>query len=115
MDGSTPHRRSPVAHTRIPHLRLSLALALLGLVAVASHGAGLSPAKLKELRTRAEEYEKASNWDRACDVYEELLRGNRGAADVQERYRHCLRRINQVRRHRDASYQKQVLVLQYSQ
>ncbi len=71
--------------------------------------------KVKNLRSRAELFERQGDWDKACDVYEELLRGNRNAPDLRERYRACLRHLFQARRQLDPTYRKEVLNLKYSQ
>jgi carboxyl-terminal processing protease len=77
--------------------------------------APVPPEKLKQLRKEAEKYERQHNWERACEVYEQLLRLNNNSPGIRARYRHALRRYYQVRRHQDISYRKGVLTLKYSQ
>jgi carboxyl-terminal processing protease len=64
-----------------------------------------------EIRRQAEHCERDGQWDRACELYEGLLRNDRQAFDLRERYTQCLRRAQQVRRHRDASYRSKILSL----
>ena len=77
--------------------------------------ASLSPEKLKQLRKQADHFERQRDWDKACETYEEMLRLDRNVPGVRQRYRNALRRFYQVRRHRDATYLKDVLGLKYSQ
>lgn len=72
-----------------------------------------SAADIEGLRLQAMQLEQQFAWDRACDIYEEILRLNRNLPDVRQSYRHCLRRANQVYRHQDATYRKDVLGLKY--
>src|SRR5262249_12031420 len=71
-------------------------------------------AQNKNLRSRAELFERQGDWDKACDVYEELLRTNRNDPGLRERYRACLRHLFQARRQLDPTYRKEVLSLKYS-
>jgi len=75
----------------------------------------VSPEKIKQLRKQAAKYERQYNWEKACEVYEQLLRLNSQLPEVRARYRHALRRYYQVRRHQDSTYRKDVLTLKYSQ
>jgi len=75
----------------------------------------LPPGKLKELRNQAEFFERQADWEKACEVYEAILRFDRNLREIKNRYQHCLRRCFQVRRHRDPSYRKEVLSLDYGQ
>jgi carboxyl-terminal processing protease len=68
--------------------------------------------KYKDLRAQAEMFEKNADWEEACKIYEVLLGMDRGQKDVKDRYNHCLQRLNQVRRHRDLSFRKEVLSLE---
>jgi carboxyl-terminal processing protease len=72
-------------------------------------------ARVKQLRKQAEAFEREHDWDKACDAYEALLRLDRTLPGIRERYRNALRRYYQVRRHRDATYLKDVLTLKYKQ
>ena len=60
-----------------------------------------------------QQLERLSLWERACEVYEDLLRLDRDQPHIRARYRDCLRRAYQVRRFRDPSYCKEVLTLNY--
>jgi carboxyl-terminal processing protease len=71
--------------------------------------------KLRDLKLQAESLERQGEWDKACDVYEALLRLRRDLPDVKERYIHCVRRLWQSRRHHDLSYRKEVLSIEYGQ
>lgn len=71
--------------------------------------------QIKTLRLQAELYEQQAHWDKACLVYETILYHQRNLSDIRDRYRHCLRRYFQLRRHRDPSFQKEVLTLGYAQ
>jgi carboxyl-terminal processing protease len=68
----------------------------------------------ESLRTKAGQFEKDRQWDRACEVYEQLLTRERGLHGVRERYLECLRHARQVSRHRDETYRQQVLNLKLS-
>lgn len=74
----------------------------------------MEPIQAKGLRQQAEMHEHQAEWEKACLIYEALLRLER-TADVQERYQICLRHYWQVRRHADLSYRKEVLSLDYAQ
>src|SRR5438132_8166884 len=97
--------------------KLGAAGLLIGLAGLASiaQAASLHHSKIKELRVQAGIYEKQADWEKACDIYESILRLDRGLADVRQRYQHCLRRAWQVGRHRDDSYRKDVLGLGFGQ
>src|SRR5262249_1197940 len=72
------------------------------------------PAKTQSNLAKAAAFEKDGDWEKACEVYENLLRLNR-SKEVKERYRQALGRVAQLRRHRDLSYQREVLSLPMSQ
>lgn len=96
--------------------RWSVPALVTGLLLFASPSrAAIDPAKLKALRQAAEQHEHLAEWDKACQIYETILRLDRDAPDVRDRYQTCLRRYWQVRRHRDLSYRKEVLSLDYAQ
>src|SRR5437588_12288639 len=77
--------------------------------------AGIDPIQCAILRQQAEQHESRGDWDKACLVYESILRIDRALPDVQERYQSCLRRYWQVQRHTDFGYRKEVLSLDYAQ
>ncbi len=101
-----------------PHIplwqRLGLPAALIFLAGwVGSTSAATLPSsRLKELRAQAEFHERQADWDKACEVYEGILRLDRGLKEIKDRLQHCQRRGDQVRRHRDYSYRKEVLSLE---
>jgi carboxyl-terminal processing protease len=66
------------------------------------------------LRTKAGQFEKDHQWDKACEVYEQLPPKERGQRGIRERYLQCLRHAHQVNRHRDETYQRQILSLNFS-
>jgi carboxyl-terminal processing protease len=75
----------------------------------------LPTTKLKELQDQAEKAQASGQWARACDLYEEILRQDRGQTRVRQRFQTCYRRFQQFCRLRDRTYQKEVLNLPYSQ
>src|SRR5262249_50060727 len=77
--------------------------------------AAVDPLKLRALRQQAELHEHQADCDKACLVYESILRLDRGLPEIQERYQKFLRRYWQVRRCADVSYRKEVLSLDYAQ
>jgi len=77
--------------------------------------AGVDPIKYKALRLQAEYHEQQAEWDKACLIYDNLIKLDRAAPEIQERYQLCLRRFLQARRHADPSYRKEVLSLDYAQ
>ncbi len=77
--------------------------------------AGADDAKLKTLFARAEAFEQQLDWDNAFKTYEEILRQDRYSVEARARYFNSLRRIWQVRRHREPGYRKEVLTLDYGQ
>lgn len=88
---------------------------LFGCLLAPAARASIDPDRLKALRGQAEIYEAQSDWERACETYEGILRLDRSLAAVRERYQHCLRRYWQAQRHSDTSYRKEVLGLDYGQ
>jgi len=101
--------------SRLRLVCLGLLIGGAGLVAV--HAASASPLRnrLKELRERAEYFERQADWDKACEIYEAILRSDRNLPDIRRRYHHSLRRSWQNYRHRDPSFRKEVLGLEYGQ
>jgi carboxyl-terminal processing protease len=63
----------------------------------------------------AEQCEQRFDWEQACNVYEAILRQDRNQPEVRARYVQAVRRFWQVRRHRDISFRKEVLSLDYGQ
>ena len=71
--------------------------------------------KMDVLLQRAADHELNAEWDKACSLYEEVLRTDRTLHNVKARYQQCLRRYWQARRHRDFSYRKEVLSINYGE
>jgi carboxyl-terminal processing protease len=95
---------------------LCLSVVVFGLLTLSSPGqASFLPAKLKDLRDRAEFHERQADWEKACETYETILKFDRTLRDIKSRYLNSLRRCFQVRRHRDPSFRKEVLSLDYGQ
>ncbi|HEY3787692.1 MAG TPA: hypothetical protein VGL71_02505, partial [Urbifossiella sp.] len=62
-----------------------------------------TPAQLRECAARAE---KAGDWETAFSAYCELPIVDRSAPEVREKVNASLRRVQQIRRHRDAGFQQ---------
>jgi carboxyl-terminal processing protease len=95
-----------------------LATVLLGLALLSPQLRASSPFLTDDIKARqfrAKQYEALGRWDKACDEYAAILRIDRGLTGVRESYQRCLRRYHLVFRHRDFSYNKEVLGLKYSQ
>jgi carboxyl-terminal processing protease len=65
--------------------------------------------KADAIRREAEQAAKARQWDRACELYEQLPPKDRSQAATRKQYLNCLRHANLVRRHRDPLYNGQPL------
>jgi carboxyl-terminal processing protease len=59
-----------------------------------------------QLRERAAQAEKAGDWEAAFSAYCEMPIAERSVPEVRERLNAALRRVQQMRRHRDISYQQ---------
>src|SRR5262249_43930968 len=64
--------------------------------------------KYNDLRRQAEQAEKAGQWEKARDFYEQLLIKDRAQLEIRERYLRCHRLANLVQRHRDPTYREQL-------
>ncbi len=84
-----------------------------GLLLLTAPSPAAPATQIKALLQQAEFFERQGDWDRACDVYEAVLRLQRNAPEVRARYQQCLRRFWQNRRHRDIGYRSEVLSLEY--
>ncbi|MBM3983153.1 MAG: hypothetical protein FJ304_23345 [Planctomycetes bacterium] len=62
-----------------------------------------SPAQLREIAERAE---KAGDWDAAFTAYCHLFVADRNSPELREKLNAALRRVQQVRRHRDPNFQQ---------
>jgi carboxyl-terminal processing protease len=60
-----------------------------------------------QLRAKAEQCEKRSQWTEARKVWEQILIQDRNTPGAREHYLFCLRRAQQVVRHADATYRQQ--------
>lgn len=76
------------------------------------HGSG---DKVQSLLQKARDHESRAEWDRACDLYEAALRLDRSHVAAKNQYQLCLRRYWQARRHRDMTFRKDVLSIDYGQ
>lgn len=65
------------------------------------------PDRVARLLERAEQLAAAGEWLLACETYEHLLGQERHRPQVRERYLHCLRQAQQVRRYADPTYRQQ--------
>ncbi|QJW99368.1 S41 family peptidase [Frigoriglobus tundricola] len=68
-----------------------------------------SPAELREI---AEKAEKAGDWETAFNAYCHLFVSDRGSPELREKLNATLRRVQQVRRHRDPGFQQFVTGMQ---
>jgi carboxyl-terminal processing protease len=72
-------------------------------------------ASFLELRRQAKEFEKQGDWIRACEIYEQILGKHRQRTDIKEQYLTCLRHCQQLQRHQDATYRRQIATLSLTQ
>jgi carboxyl-terminal processing protease len=68
-----------------------------------------SPAE--QLRRQAQQSERDGQWDKAFDLWQQLLSKDRSLADAREHSQYCFRRGQQNRRLHDATYRQQFLAL----
>jgi carboxyl-terminal processing protease len=66
---------------------------------------------LEQLLQQAKQLEESGQWAQAIELYERLSARDRHLSEVKERFQNCLRRVHQLRRHKDATYRAQVLHL----
>jgi carboxyl-terminal processing protease len=83
---------------------LPVAILVLAVVAPPLPAAGLQVSP-QQLRDQAREYEQRGQWTQACACYNLLLKTNHDAGD-REHFATCLRHANQLRRHRDPDFAK---------
>ncbi|HEY1379900.1 MAG TPA: S41 family peptidase, partial [Gemmataceae bacterium] len=91
-----------------------MTLAILGMLAAARDGRA-APAPVDQWRQEAQEYERLGQWEKACEAYAKVLAQDRQLTDVRDHLQQCVRRLHQVRRHRDPVYRSKVLSLPVSQ
>jgi hypothetical protein len=92
-----------------------LGLAVCGILVFASASSAAEPNRVRFLLEKAEQFEKTYQWDKAFAVYEEILKGRRDQPEIKDRQLVVLRRFWQELRHRDLSYRKEVLSIDYGQ
>lgn len=92
--------------TRLPLSTLALVVGF-GCWLAPLQAAGVDP--LDRLREEGLKLEEQGQWFKACELYAQILRGDRALADIKERYQLCLRHIHQLRRHRDPGFREAVL------
>jgi carboxyl-terminal processing protease len=68
---------------------------------------------VQQLLDQARQLEESGQWARAAELYERLPARQRNRTEIAERFRNCLRRVQQFRRHQDPSYREQVLTLSW--
>jgi carboxyl-terminal processing protease len=95
--------------------RWTFGIVLLGALSICPFAAATTADKVRDLKQKAEAFEKQGDWDKACDFYEAILRIQRDLPEIKQRYIHCVRRLWQTRRHSDVSYTKEVLSIEYGQ
>ena len=67
---------------------------------------------IQELRRQAKELEVNGQWASAIQLYEQLP-ARRNLTEITDSFRNCLRRVQQLRRHQDPTYRKQVLTVSW--
>jgi carboxyl-terminal processing protease len=85
--------------------------AVAGLLLLHTPARAVSPrtfpgAKPKDLLLLAREAEAKGKWARACEIYDDLVRIDRGRSDYRRGFRRCFRRYQQMKRFLDPSYRK---------
>ena len=68
---------------------------------------------IQQLLRQAADFETQGQWTKALQIYEQLPAPQRHLPEVGERFRNCLRRVHQLRRHQDPSYREQILTLSW--
>lgn len=96
--------------------RFGVTLALLGVFALPSIAA--EPPKAKptpaQLREIADKAEKASDWEAAFNAYCHLFVAERASPELRDKLNAALRRVQQLRRHRDPGFQQFATGMQLS-
>src|SRR5215213_6515873 len=59
-----------------------------------------------QLRLDAEKAERAGDWEAAFNAYCHLFVADRATPDLREKLNSTLRRVQQIRRHRDLNFQQ---------
>jgi C-terminal peptidase prc len=96
----------------MPRTKRWLAIAVIGLSAAVGRSAA---PPTDPLRQEALRFEQLGQWDKACEVYAQLLAQDRQQSELRDRLQLCLRRSHQVRRHADPVYREKLLTLPVSQ
>jgi len=98
--------------------RLSILFALLlgcGVFLCAQRASAMSEKEVREKFERARQLQQQGQWEIACEIYGHLLRQNDPGLGIREHYHEALRRTWQIRRHKDDSYNKEVLSIEFGQ
>ncbi len=98
--------------------KLHWTLALLlgsGLLLSTSRVFALADKDIRQQLDRAKELEAIGEWERARDLYQDLLSQKDPGLNIRARYHHAQRRFLQVRRHQDDSYRREVLSIDFGQ
>ncbi|MCS6864265.1 MAG: S41 family peptidase [Gemmataceae bacterium] len=85
---------------------LLLALVSLWPASVLAQPAKASAAELAQLRQQAEKHERNGDWEAAFTAYCHLYVADRTSPALREKLHTVLRRVQQIRRHRDPSFQQ---------
>jgi carboxyl-terminal processing protease len=99
-------------------IRARWCLALLcccGLFVCAAPAHALPEKQVRDAVRFAKQLEADRKWEEARELYELLLSQKDPGLNIRERYQETLRRCWQVRRHKDVSYRKEVLSIEYGQ
>jgi carboxyl-terminal processing protease len=84
-----------------------LALLWLGVLLPQASAVSTDPGPAKgKAKEEAKKFARAGQWAKACAKYDEAIRLDRNDAESRTGFRECLRRYQQLRRHRDPSYQR---------
>jgi carboxyl-terminal processing protease len=68
---------------------------------------------LRQLLRQVKQLEESGQWAKAIELYEQLPARDRNLTEITESFRNCLRRVQQLRRHQDATYRAQILALSW--
>src|SRR4051794_35612498 len=115
-----PSRRRnmrPSGRFLVPRLRIDAACQWVAVVVLAASvtPGRAAPVPAEQWRQEAQTFERQGQWEKACESYVRLLAEDRQHPELRARLRHCVRRLQQVRRHRDPVYRARVLALPMSQ
>lgn len=103
--------------TKAP-IRLSALYCLLGLIGFVQDGTlarSWAGSSTNDWREQARLAELAQDWETACQLYYKLHLADRQDAQIRDHFLASLRRLQQLRRHRDASYRERIAKLNITQ